>query len=293
MPIPASCSCGSRFAANDSLAGKRVACPTCGQAMTIPVLSGPSVNSQMPFPSATGQSHAYGAAYPPYSATPTSSGKPWGLIAGVGGGVVLLVVVLAFVGISAYRSAMKHMPRAPARTSKLPPEFFEQRWKQLNPGPAKWEPYPLSGGYIVEWPSTKAVPFPRNGFDSVTLVNGRALGPDGPYFSVKVSSAGLLSQLHGKPGESSQEVLALAIQRRQSLPGGNLTKSTDFQMDGNPGKEMTFTETIDGKPIVIHVRMLVTKQHIYAVWIGGLETSLKQEDVRRFLDSFQKADKKK
>lgn len=261
--------------------------------MTIPVLSGPSVNSQMPFPSATGQSHAYGAAYPPYSATPTSSGKPWGLIAGVGGGVVLLVVVLAFVGISAYRSAMKHMPRAPARTSKLPPEFFEQRWKQLNPGPAKWEPYPLSGGYIVEWPSTKAVPFPRNGFDSVTLVNGRALGPDGPYFSVKVSSAGLLSQLHGKPGESSQEVLALAIQRRQSLPGGNLTKSTDFQMDGNPGKEMTFTETIDGKPIVIHVRMLVTKQHIYAVWIGGLETSLKQEDVRRFLDSFQKADKKK
>src|SRR4051812_3025573 len=40
MPIPATCSCGKRFAANDSLAGERVACPACGRAIAIPAPGG-------------------------------------------------------------------------------------------------------------------------------------------------------------------------------------------------------------------------------------------------------------
>jgi hypothetical protein len=211
---------------------------------------------------------------------------PWGAIIAIACG--LLVIGMAVTGgISLMRMVKRNMPRTAARTSQLPPEAIERYWNQQNKGPVTWESMPLSGGYTMEWPSAKAVPFPRNGFDSLTLTNGRALGPEGPYFSVKVSSAGLLSKLHGKPGESSQDVLALAIQRRQSLPQSALVGSSDFQMDGNPGKNMTFRETIDGKPVLIHVRMLVTRQNIYALWVGGLESSLKDEDIRRFLDSFR------
>ncbi len=280
-----------------------MACPKCGNAILVQAESSvdslpkglvgpqPFAAPQMPFPAASGQGLAPRATHPQYSAAPTSSNKPWGLILVISGGVILLLGVLGFVGTGAYRMVMKHMPREPARSSKLPAEFFEQQWKQLNPGEVKWEPYSLSGGYTLEWPSTKAVPFPRNGFDSLTLLNGRALGPEGPYFAVKVSSAGLLSQIHGNGRESAPEVLALAIRAGQSLPEGRMTKSSDFQIDGNPAKEMTFTETIDGKPIVIHVRMVVAGPHLYAVWVGGLESTLKEEDVRHFLDSLRLKEK--
>lgn len=232
-----------------------------------------------------------GHTYPQYSPAPSSSQKPWGLILGIGGGVILLLVVLGFLGMGAYRMALKHMPREPARSSKLPAEFFETQWKQLNPGEVKWETDSYLGDYTLERPSAKAVPFPRNGFDSLTLLSARALGPDGPYFAAMSSSAGLLSQYQGNGRESAQEILALAIKVRQTLPRGNLIRSSDFQIDGNPGKEMTFTETIDGKPIVIHVRMVVDRQHVYALWAGGLESTLKDEDVRRFLDSFRPKEK--
>jgi hypothetical protein len=104
------------------------------------------------------------------------------------------------------------------------------------------------------------------------------------------SSAGLLSRYEGSGRESPQEVLALAIKARQILPKGNLIRSSDIQIGGNPGKEMTFTETIDGKPTVIHVRMVVDKLHVNAIWVGGLESTVRDEDVRRFLDSFRVTD---
>jgi acetyl esterase/lipase len=36
MPIPVTCQCGQRFAANDELAGKKLTCPTCKQPLLIP-----------------------------------------------------------------------------------------------------------------------------------------------------------------------------------------------------------------------------------------------------------------
>ena len=40
MPISIACKCGQKFAAKDSLAGKTVKCPKCGQPLKIPK-SGP------------------------------------------------------------------------------------------------------------------------------------------------------------------------------------------------------------------------------------------------------------
>ena len=36
MPIKVACQCGQQFVAKDELAGKRVKCPKCGTALTIP-----------------------------------------------------------------------------------------------------------------------------------------------------------------------------------------------------------------------------------------------------------------
>lgn len=297
MPITVACACGQRFAANDSLAGRRVGCPVCGQAISIPApapaafdpLAGDLMRAQMPVATAV---NPLQAARPMYSqvATPSSSNTKTWLILGIAGGAVVLLSVLIFAGIAGLRAAVKNLPRQPARTGKMPAELVERAWNERNPGPVTWEQYPLTGGYSVEWPSGKPAPYPRNGFDILSLSNGRALGPEGPYFSIKVSSAGLLSQMHGRPGESEKDILELAIRRRQSLPATRLTKSSDFQRNGHPGKDMTFTETIDGKPIVIHVRMLVSGQHLYSLWYGGLESSLKDEDIQRFFNSFQAKD---
>jgi hypothetical protein len=299
MPITVACSCGQRFAANDSLAGRRVACPVCGQAITIPAqapaafdpLAGDLMSAQMPVAATANPLQAARTLYPQFAPPRSSNAKPW-LILAIAGGAIVLLCVLLFASIAGLRAALKNLPKPPARTSKMPAEMVERAWKQRNPGEVTWEPYPLMGGYTAEWPSGKPAPYPRNGFDILSLSNGRALGPEGPYFSIKVSSAGLLSQMHGRPGESEEDILALAIQRRQSLPATRLTKSSDFQLNGHPGKDMTFTETIDGKPIVIHVRMLVSGQHLYSLWVGGLESSLKEEDIRRFLDSFQQQGQK-
>ena len=42
MPIKVSCQCGQSFAANDQLAGKRVKCPKCGNAIAIPAPKQPA-----------------------------------------------------------------------------------------------------------------------------------------------------------------------------------------------------------------------------------------------------------
>ena len=298
--IVVACRCGQRFQAGAHLAGKQLACPQCGNALLVQAemgidsllgdMAGAQAFTPPQMPPAFGQGTMPRATYPQYSAAPSPGNKPWGLILGVGGGVVLLGV-LVFVGLGAYRMAMKHMPREYPRSSKFPTAFMEQQWKQLNPGEVKWETYSPSGTFTLEWPSTKAVPFPRNGFDSLTLMNARALGPEGPYFAVMSSSASLLSHIHGKTGDPPQEVLQTALKIRQLLPKGNLARSSDIQINGKFGKEMTFTETIDGQPIVIHVRMIVAGEHLYAIWVGGLESSLKDEEVRRFLDSFRLTEK--
>ncbi len=229
--------------------------------------------------------------YPQYSPAPSPNKMPWGLILGIGGGVMLLLVLLGFVGMGVYRMAVNLMPRELARSSKLPAEFMETQWKQSNPGEVKWETDSYLGDYTLERPTAKALSFPRNGFDTLTLGSSRALGPEGPYFAAMSSSAGLLSRIQGTGRESTPEILELAIKVRQILPKGNLIRSSDFQVAGHPGKEMTFTETIDGKPIVIHVRMIVDRDHLYALWAGGLESTLKDEDVRRFLDSLRPKEK--
>ena len=36
QPIPVACGCGKKFRAKAELAGKRVKCPACGQALAIP-----------------------------------------------------------------------------------------------------------------------------------------------------------------------------------------------------------------------------------------------------------------
>jgi uncharacterized membrane protein YhaH (DUF805 family) len=47
MPIKVTCACGQSFAANDSLAGKRVKCPKCAQPLQIPAASAPGVAQPM------------------------------------------------------------------------------------------------------------------------------------------------------------------------------------------------------------------------------------------------------
>ncbi|MCA9187012.1 MAG: hypothetical protein R3E01_15910 [Pirellulaceae bacterium] len=46
MPISVSCQCGQKFAAKDGLAGKKVQCPKCKNALEIPVTGTPSRSSQ-------------------------------------------------------------------------------------------------------------------------------------------------------------------------------------------------------------------------------------------------------
>jgi DNA-directed RNA polymerase subunit RPC12/RpoP len=41
MPITVACACGAKFAAKDELAGKRVKCPKCGDALQIPSAEAP------------------------------------------------------------------------------------------------------------------------------------------------------------------------------------------------------------------------------------------------------------
>jgi len=47
MPIPVTCQCGKRFAAKDELAGRRLKCPACGEAISVPAPHAPALDDPL------------------------------------------------------------------------------------------------------------------------------------------------------------------------------------------------------------------------------------------------------
>ena len=107
QPIPVTCSCGKKFRAKTELAGKRVECPACGQALAIP-RAGPAAGTAPSKPLDLDQLMAAETAAvtlprvplgPSKKSKKGTDGSNTGLIVGlsVGAGAVVLVLVLVVV----------------------------------------------------------------------------------------------------------------------------------------------------------------------------------------------------
>lgn len=295
-PIPVACACGRRFNAPARLAGKQVACPGCGQplhiAPTVETDSDPFGDlSQFSAPQPTFQSSSYGQTHRAAQArasSSVSSKKHLPLIIGlVGGGVALLAVALV-VGVLVLRG---FGGKTRARSSDVPTEVVEKMWNTQNPNASTWERQDSKLlGFTVELPTGKALPVPRHGFDVGMIIDARSLGPEGPYFSVKrfviplptgSRSADVIKDLESR-------ALNIAVDGRMMGPKqGTVSKTTDFEIGGHPGREVTISDEVNGEPVVFHVRMLVAGKNIYGLLAGGGKSSVQEQDVRRFFDSFE------
>ena len=156
MPTIVVCGCGKRLEAPDSLAGKRVKCPHCGQPLSIPELPGQSIPSGGdPFAAFGGGSVSggpgwggFGGGSSPYLSPPTvpapaaSGGKPQTLVLLAVGGVVLL---LAGLGAVWYFGSSEPAPIAARQTPSRPAgqQTVPARLPLQGTPPAKQPPAPV------------------------------------------------------------------------------------------------------------------------------------------------------
>lgn len=142
MPIVVACRCGQKFQVQDSLAGRRISCSSCGSSIDVPgpAAYGPSYGWQPGTPTGYGAPQPM-AGYGGYASP--RRGMSVGAIVGLvvaGIGVVFLIGVVA-VGFVAWRAftagsslALQTEDYAAARSS------FQTKLIRSGPAPQQWDP---------------------------------------------------------------------------------------------------------------------------------------------------------
>jgi hypothetical protein len=85
-----------------------------------------------------------------------------------------------------------------------------------------------------------------------------------------------------------EEVLrALVEARARQLRGAQVTADTRVQVDGQPGRDVTFLVPLGPNGEVVRQRACVVKERVYVLTLNGDPTMIPARDLRTFFDSFR------
>ena len=269
--IPVACQCGSQFLAEPQLAGQRVGCPKCGQAISIPASAAASRSAAVdlsadPLAAAVAmQSRApaaprIGAPSLGRAAPTRRKKKPFNpqpfIVGGLIAGAAVLVIAL---GIGAFYG-IRGLVRSVGGSS----------------GSSGWEEYTSSEGkFSVQLPTgmfSRKINEQRPGagltmrVEGVRFMDGREAGIAHAPLSVPMDEATFLSL-------TSQELSRQHQVRRQQ----------DVQVQGHPGKELEYE--IPAGDVVS--RFFLADGRFYEVTWAARRGKLKPEDYQKFFESFR------
>ncbi len=69
-----------------------------------------------------------------------------------------------------------------------------------------------------------------------------------------------------------------------SVPGGKLTDQKKVTIDGNPGRDVTADAGANGR---MKARVLLVKNRIYQLVVGGSPDAFSDKDIQKMFDSFK------
>jgi hypothetical protein len=186
---------------------------------------------------------------------------PLGVILGLVGGALVLVVGGAVVGILLIARAHRSIPAS--------------AWKEFTPP---------GGRCSVLMPGTPVLQ--RKGLLGLA-VNGEVHGvelkkPDAAFFLAYFD----LPRKDGKRIPMDERFLFAGAREGMisSSPDAIAEGEREVTLDGNPGREFTFTIKGKGKMMV---RMYLTRTRLYGLLAGGSNIHPDSPDVKKFFDSFR------
>lgn len=226
----------------------------------------------------------------------SSGGSNKGLIIGlVIGGVGLLGVLMVVVAMVVFLPAVKAARDAAQQAKARNDARIAAQSRIGGGGTATTGTGPAANAWITyTWPPDRySIMMPRQPrrqtrFHSGVQVSMAScdMGPVGAYF-VAASRATMVL-----PGQAFDAKAALegGVNGALANSGGKLISQKNIQLDGHPGREISFNGSSAGRSFTAYARLYVVDTTVYQTMFLGPSGSHPGADLNKFFDSFKLLD---
>ena len=268
MKIKAACACGKTFLARAELAGRRVKCPVCGQALTIPDLQ-PAAED--PFAGILDEigpldasSESTNGVLTPARMRRSASGGKWIVLGVAGVGVAGLVLVGAIVVALAGRSVRKGSDavQVPDTTTGAPSEADADGWYTYTSTP---------GQCSISMPQKP-----------------KEEGQYGVRAVAKMPRGHCILEVYELPKEvrDVEAELDERMDKRIDSLRGEIKESRSISLEGHRGRDFTYEATLKGGRRRGRCQQYIVGGLSYEILFTAAWDEYSEAHEKRFFDSF-------